>query len=92
MRLCIVGKSGSLHQFIKKVKNRQGIVVEYPKVEGMRDPENPLHFEWHWTYKIKIDEKFKTKCVRVHPLKALKVRDMILEHSSVAEIEAFLAE
>jgi hypothetical protein len=43
MRLTMKGKNGSLNQFTQKVTNKKGEVVEYPKVKGIRDPDNPKH-------------------------------------------------
>lgn len=90
MRLVIVGKSGSLHQFVREVKNKKGIVSKYPKVAGRRNPNNPEHYEWQWTYKYKVENTQKSRCIRVHPTKALETKRLILEHATVSQIEAFL--
>lgn len=90
MKLTIVGKSGSLHQFIREVKNKKGIILKYPKVAGRRNPNNPAHYEWQWTYKTKIGDIQESTCIRVHPTKALETKKLILEHASISQIEAFL--
>jgi DNA (cytosine-5)-methyltransferase 1 len=79
MRLTIALKNGSLHQFVRKVKNRDGKVVEYPKVKGERDPNNPRHWQWQLSWKEKVDNKWRTRCLSVPANKALKVRKMIAE-------------
>ena len=55
MRLTMKGKNGSLNQFTQKVKNKHGEIIEYPKVNGIRDPNNPKHWRWKLTWKEKID-------------------------------------
>jgi hypothetical protein len=52
VRLTIRGNQGSLHQFTQKVTNKHGEVVEYPKVRGTRDPDNPKHWRWQVTWKV----------------------------------------
>jgi hypothetical protein len=84
VKLTVVGKSGSLHQFIRKQKNKKGVILYYPKVIGSRKVSNPFDWEWQWSY------KGKTICVRVHPSKAIEVKELILKRSSISQIQAFL--
>jgi hypothetical protein len=62
MRLTTKGRCGSLHQFTQKVTNKHGETVEYPKVRGERNPDNPKHWKWQITWKEKIDGKWRTRC------------------------------
>jgi hypothetical protein len=90
VKLTVVGKSGSLHQFIRKQKNKKGVILYYPKVIGSRKVSNPFDWEWQWSYKEKVENKWKTICVRVHPSKAIEVKELILKRSSISQIQAFL--
>jgi hypothetical protein len=92
VKLKITQKSGSLHQFIKKVKNAKGKIIEYPKVNGIRDINNSKHWEWHYTWREKIDDRWCSRCIRVKPGQVKKVKQSILESVSLSEIQAFLTQ
>jgi hypothetical protein len=91
MRLTTTGANGSLHQFTQKVKNKRGEIVEYPKVRGDRDPNNPLHWQFQVTWKEKIDGKWKSRCRSVPPKKADWVKKAIAQGYGIKEIQEFLA-
>jgi hypothetical protein len=56
--------SGSLNQFVATNKKTG---TTYPKVNGDRDPNNPNHWRWNYTYKLPTsDGGFITKSVSVH--------------------------
>jgi hypothetical protein len=90
VKLKITQKSGSLHQFIRRVKNAKGKIVEYPKVTGIRDINNPKHWEWQLTWREKVDDRWCSRCIRVKPSQVKKVKQSILENFSLSEIQAFL--
>jgi hypothetical protein len=46
----VPGRSGTLYQRTKKKRLKTGEIVEYPLVEGIRDPENIS--DWFWHYQI----------------------------------------
>jgi hypothetical protein len=91
MRLTTRGANGSLHQFVQKVKNKQGQIVEYPKVKGDRDPNNPLQWQFQVTWKEKIDGKWKSRCRSVPPKKAAWVKNAIAQGYGIEQIQEFLA-
>jgi hypothetical protein len=91
MRLTMRGKYGSLHQFTQKVTNKCGEVVEYPKVSGERDPYNPKHWKWQVTWKEKIDDKWRTRCLFVTPRKVGWVKRAIAQSVDIKQIQEFLS-
>lgn len=91
MRLTTRGNQGSLHQFTQKVTNKHGEVVEYPKVRGTRDPDNPKHWRWQVTWKEKIDDKWRTRCVVVPPGKVAWVKRSIAQSIGIERIQEFLS-
>jgi alpha-ketoglutarate-dependent taurine dioxygenase len=90
MRLTIAGKNGSLHQFTQKVTNKHGEIIEYPKVKGERDPNNVKHWKWQITWKEKVDNLWRTRCLVVPSSKVRKVKIMIAQSAGLAEIQEFL--
>lgn len=90
MKLSTKGKTGSLHQFIRKVKNKKGEILYYPKVTSERDINNPLHWEFQLTWRDKVDGVFKSRCIRVLPKKANRVKALIVRGVDISEIQRFL--
>lgn len=90
MRLTIKGKSGSLNQFIRKVKNSKGEIVCYPKIKGSRSINNYRHWAWSITWKDKIDGRFVSRSINVAPKSVDQVKNMILGSVDIKEIQAFL--
>lgn len=90
MKLTITGKSGSLNQFIRKVKNSKGEIVCYPKVKGTRDVDNYRHWAWSITWKDKVDGKFVSRSMNVASKSVDRVKSMILASVDINEIQAFL--
>jgi hypothetical protein len=90
MKLKITGKCGSLNQFIRKVKNSKGKIVEYPKVKGSRNINNYRDWAWSLTWKDKIDDRFISRSMNVNPDRVARVKTMILESVDIKEIQAFL--
>jgi hypothetical protein len=84
------GNSGSLCQFIQVKKNKIGEFIEYPKVEGERDPKNIDHYFWCYSFKEKIQDKFMTRSKSVPRSKVPTVRDLIAKSTPTAEILVFL--
>jgi hypothetical protein len=91
MRLTMKGKNGSLNQFTQKVKNKHGDVIEYPKVNGIRDPNNPKHWRWKLTWKEKIDNRWLTHGLPVKPSQVAKVQKSIARNVGIEEIREFLS-
>jgi hypothetical protein len=91
MRLTTRGKCGSLHQFTQKVTNKHGETVEYPKVRGERDPNNPKHWKWQVTWKESIDGKWRTRCSIVPAAKVIWVKKAIAQSVGIERIREFLS-
>jgi hypothetical protein len=91
MRLTMKGKNGSLNQFTQKVTNKKGEVVEYPKVKGIRDPDNPKHWRWRLSWKEKVDEQWVTRGLSVKPSKVAIVKNLITRNVGIQEIQEFLS-
>lgn len=90
MRLTIAGKNGSLHQYTQKVTNKRGEIVEYPKVKGERDPHNVKHWKWQITWKEKVDDRWRTRCLSITASKVQKVKIFIARNAGISEIQEFL--
>jgi hypothetical protein len=90
MRLTTSNANSSLHQFTQKVKNKRDEIVEYPKVKGDRDPNNPLHWQFQVTWKEKINGEWKSRCRSVPPRKAAWVRKAIVENLGIKQIQEYL--
>jgi hypothetical protein len=85
------GKSGSLCQFTQLKAAKDGTLVEYPPIEGERDPENTDHWYWHLTYKEKnLQGKFVTRTKTVPRQKVATVGDLIAQNTSIAGILEYL--
>jgi hypothetical protein len=91
MRLTMKGKNGSLNQFTQKVKNKRGDIIEYPKIKGIRDFNNPKHWRWKLTWKEKIDDRWLTRGLPVKPSQVAKVRESIAGNVGIEEIREFLS-
>jgi hypothetical protein len=85
------GKSGSLCQFTQLKAAKDGTLVEYPTIEGERDPENIDHWYWHFTYKEKnIKGKFVTCTKTVPRRKVPTVGDLIAQNTSITGVLEYL--
>ena len=91
MRLTMKGKNGSLNQFTQKVKNKHGDVIEYPKVNGIRDPNNPKHWRWKLTWKDRINNRWLTRGCLVKPSQVAKVQKLIAGNVGIEQIREFLS-
>jgi hypothetical protein len=89
-RMRVPGNSGSLCQFVQVKKNKLGESIEYPKVEGERDPRNIDHYFWCYSFKEKVQDKFLTRSKSVPRSKVQIVRDLIAKSIPTAEILVFL--
>jgi hypothetical protein len=83
MRLAAKGVSGSLHQFTQKVINKRGELVEYPKVNGHRDPNNVKHWKWQISWKEKVEGKWRTRCRKIRASRVAAVKRQILKGEKI---------
>lgn len=86
MRLAAKGVSGSLHQFTQKVTNKHGNIVEYPKVNGIRNPNNVKHWRWQISWKEKVEDKWRTRCCKIPSSKVATVKHQILTGEDISQI------
>lgn len=87
-----VSPSGSLIPVIQKKRDKQGRIVEYPKVEGTRVPReladsHPHQFHWQYCYGVQNENgDWQTKKVSVLPEKIWVVKKAIASKKPVEEI------
>ena len=84
MKLAKSQRSGSLHQYVKKVTGGNGEIVEYPKVIGARDRDNINHWNYQLTWKEKIDGKWRTQCRSVPRNKVESIERILREGQGLA--------
>jgi hypothetical protein len=87
----VPGRSGTLYQRTKKKRLKTGEIVEYPLVEGIRDPENISHWFWQLTWKEKGDDgKYRTQIASVKPAQVAQVQVLIAGNVDLETILAYL--
>jgi hypothetical protein len=78
--------SGSLSGVTRTIKGKI-----YPIVDGDRDPDNLLHWNWQYTYKEKTSPgQFRSRSVSVSRSKVSEVRSMLSSSRSISDILTFL--
>jgi hypothetical protein len=78
--------SGSLSAYTRTIKG-----VTYPLISGERDPQNPDHWNWQFTFKQPAaDGKLRSRSFSVPRSQVDGVRRMIQEARTIADILAFL--
>ncbi|MBR8832535.1 MAG: hypothetical protein DSM106950_00445 [Stigonema ocellatum SAG 48.90 = DSM 106950] len=82
--------SGSLYRYLKNKKLKSGAVASYPAVEGVRDPDNPSHWYWGYSYEVLEDGDFQGRSLSVPRHKVRGVQAMIGSHRAVNEIRALI--
>jgi phage N-6-adenine-methyltransferase len=82
--------SGSLYQYLKNKKLKSGVVASYPRVDGVRDPHQPRHWYWGYSYEVFKNSEWKGRTLSVPQHKVVAVQIMIDNHKSVSEIKAFI--
>ncbi len=82
--------SGSLYRYLKHKKLKSGVIASYPAVESERDPDNPSHWYWGYSYEVLENGKWNSRSLSVPKSKVLAVQGMIDSHKSVCEIKAFI--
>jgi hypothetical protein len=78
--------SGSLSAYTRTLKGKT-----YPLISGERDPQNPDHWNWQFTFKQRTaDGKLRSRSFSVPRSQVDGVRKMIREVQAIADILAFL--
>jgi hypothetical protein len=78
-----ISASGSLVPVVQKKRDKEGRVVEYPRVEGERVPRElafdyPHQFNWQYCYSVQDeDDCWQTKKLSVPPERVWSVRSAI---------------
>jgi DNA (cytosine-5)-methyltransferase 1 len=83
MKLAKSKQSGSLHQYVKKVRGENGDICEYPKIIGERDPDNITHWNYQLTWKEKVDGRWYPKCRSVPRSKVRAIEQILREGQGV---------
>ena len=87
----IPGRSGTLYQRTKKKRLKTGKIVEYPLVEGSRNPDNVRHWFWQLTWKEKTDDgKYRSQIASVKPAQVEQVSILIAGNVDLEAILAYL--
>jgi hypothetical protein len=79
--------SGSINQFLSTNKKTG---IQYPKINGHRDPNNPAHWRWNYTYKLPTPTGFVTKSISVDRSLIGMVQKAISSGDSISSILALL--
>ncbi|MEA5578653.1 hypothetical protein [Anabaena sp. UHCC 0451] len=82
--------SGSLAPYLENKKLKDGRIVTYPRVEGVRDKFNHLHWRWGYYYEVKVDGEWKNRSLPTPAKIVPQVKIMIENHCSVDEIKNFI--
>ncbi|WP_082209916.1 hypothetical protein [Fischerella sp. PCC 9605] len=82
--------SGCLYKYLKNKKLKSGAVASYPRVDGTRNPDNPDHWYWGYSYEVLEDGEWKGRSLSVPKHKVVAVQAMIDSHKSVNEIKTFV--
>lgn len=91
-----ISASGSLIPAIQKKRDKQGRIVEYPKVEGTRVPRElaesyPHHFNWQYCYCVQNEKgDWKTKKISVLAERIGTIKKAIASRKPVEEILALI--
>jgi hypothetical protein len=87
----VPGRSGTLYQRTKKKRLKSGKIVEYPLVEGSRNPADILHWFWQLTWKQKGDDgKYRSQIASVPPERVEQVKVLIAGNVGLETILAYL--
>jgi hypothetical protein len=66
------------------------MVASYPRVDGVRDPHQPNHWYWGYSYEVFKDSQWVNRTLSVPQHKVLAVRTMINSNKSVSQIKAVI--
>ncbi|PHJ65052.1 DNA methyltransferase [Nostoc linckia z7] len=84
-------QAGCLYQYLESKKLKDGSTIEYPKVVGERDPNNPQHWRWGFNWKEKQAGKWKGKSIGSIPHSAIaQIRTMQEQGAKREEIVSFV--
>jgi hypothetical protein len=89
---------GSLVPVVQKKRDKQGRIVEYPRVEGERVPRElafdfPRQFNWQYCYSVQDEDGcWHTKKISVSPERVWSVRSAIASDRPVNEILSVIRE
>jgi hypothetical protein len=77
---------------VQKKRDKQGRIVEYPRVEGERVPRElafdfPRQFNWQYCYSVQDEDGcWHTKKISVSPEKVWSVRSAIASDQPVSKV------
>ncbi|MBD2778638.1 hypothetical protein [Iningainema tapete] len=82
--------SGCLYRYLEHKTLKSGIVATYPRVEGIRNPNNLNHWRWGYNWEEKINGVWKNRSIAVPRRLVSLVKSMISEGKPTSEIRAFI--
>jgi hypothetical protein len=83
-------QSGSLYPYLSDRKLKNGIIASYPRVEGQRDPNNPDHWYWAYSFEEKVGDNWRNRSLPVPKFRVATLRQMIADGMSVEAIKALI--
>nr|MDZ8061324.1 hypothetical protein [Nostoc sp. EkiNYC01] len=84
-------RKGCLYRYIENKKLKNESIVSYPRVIGHREPSNPHHWRWGFSWEIKVDGEWKGRSIGSVPVGAIAlIQSMQNEGVSLEEIIAFI--
>ncbi|BAY20091.1 C-5 cytosine-specific DNA methylase (plasmid) [Anabaenopsis circularis NIES-21] len=82
---------GCLYQYTETKKLHNGITALYPRVIGERDPNDPHHWRWGYSWEVKVNGVWKGRSIGSIPCGAvILIREMQKGGASKDEIIAFI--
>jgi hypothetical protein len=82
---------GCLYKYLESKRLKDGTTVNYPRIDGERDPENPLHWRWGFNWELKINGKWKGRSIGSIPVEIiLDIKLMQIDGASLEQIISFI--
>jgi hypothetical protein len=79
-----------LYRYLENKKLKDGTLVSYPRVAGLRDEDNPNHWRWGYCWEEKIDHEWKNRSISVPKRLVSIVRTMIDLSTPARKIRSFI--
>jgi hypothetical protein len=82
--------SGCLYRYLKNIKLKSGVIASYPRIKSARNPDNINHWYWGYSYKVLIQQSWKSKSLSVSRDKVDTVKQMIETNVAIEIIRDFI--
>lgn len=83
-------RKGCLHRYLSKKTLKSGAEVFYPRVTGVRDPDNIKHWYWAFCWEEKVNGEWKNRTICCHAGTVSIVMAMQNQHLPLTEIISFI--